>query len=146
MGAAVRLFEAAVLRGRKCREFAIWREAAEECAWSRIARRPTDRARLVRSGERLAALRTYRPASESFAATASLQDARRAYIDVLRAFADEVPDGKLTCTAYTNVRASHPEWPTRNTVALAFGTWDEALGAAGVGRPRQLLASPSRLT
>ena len=58
---------------------------------------------------------------------------REAYIDVLRAFADEVPDGRLTCTAYAHARASHPEWPTRNTLALAFGSWEQALGAAGLG-------------
>ena len=56
-----------------------------------------------------------------------------AYIDVLRAFADEVPDGRLTCTAYAHARASHPEWPTRNTLAMAFGSWEQALSAAGLG-------------
>jgi hypothetical protein len=56
-----------------------------------------------------------------------------AYIDVLGAFADEVPDGRLTCTAYTHARASHPEWPTRNTLALAFETWEQALETAGLG-------------
>jgi hypothetical protein len=56
-----------------------------------------------------------------------------AYLDVLRAFAGELPDGRLTCTAYAHARASHPEWPTRNTLALAFGTWQQALDAAGLG-------------
>ena len=58
--------------------------------------------------------------------------ARHAYIDVLRAFADEVVDGKLTCTAYAQARAGHPDWPTRNTLALAFGSWEQALAAAGL--------------
>jgi hypothetical protein len=133
LAATVRLFEAAVLRGRKRREFEVWREAAEERVWARIARRPTDRARLGLAGDRLAALRTYRPPRESSVAPAPARDARQAYIDVLRAFADEVPDGRLTCTAYTLARASHPEWPTRNTLAVAFGTWEQALGAAGLG-------------
>ena len=133
MGAAVRLFEAAVLRGRKRREFDVWREAAEERAWSRIARRPADRARLTRARDRLAGVRAYRPAPQSFAAVEPARDARRAYIDVLRAFAHKVPDGSLTCSAYAHARASHPEWPTRNTLALAFGTWEQALEAAGLG-------------
>jgi len=51
---------------------------------------------------------------------------------VLRAFADELPEGKLTCTAYAAARAGHPEWPTRNTVAMAFGSWERALAAAGL--------------
>jgi hypothetical protein len=53
MGAAVRLFEAAELRGRKRREFEVWREAAQE-------------------------------------------------------------------------------WPTRNTLTVAFETWEKALAAAGL--------------
>jgi hypothetical protein len=133
MGAAVRLFDAAVLRGRKRREFEVWREAAEERVWARIARRPADRARLGRAGDRLAALRTYHPPREPLVATDPARAAKQAYIDVLRAFADEIPDGRLTCTAYAHARASHPEWPTRNTLALAFGSWEQALGAAGLG-------------
>jgi len=118
MPATVRLFEAAVLRGRKRREFEAWRAAAEERVWARIARRPADRARIGLAGDRLPALRTYRPPTESFVATERARDARQAYIDVLRAFADELPDGMLTCAAYTLARASHPEWPTRNTLAV----------------------------
>jgi hypothetical protein len=53
-------------------------------------------------------------------------------IDVLRAFAEELPDGKLTCTAFAHAREGRPEWPTRNTLALAFGTWEQALAAAGL--------------
>jgi LAGLIDADG endonuclease len=133
MGAAVRLFEAAVLRGRKRREFDVWRDIAEERVWARMAGRPADRARLERAGRRLAALRTYQPPRESFATADPGRGAREAYIDVLRAFADEVPGGRLTCTGYTHARARHPTWPTRNTLAVAFGSWQRALAAAGLG-------------
>jgi hypothetical protein len=136
MGEAVRLFEAAQLRGRKRREFEVWREAAEERAFARLAGRRWDRARVEYVAGRLTALREYRhpvhppgPAGTEVAA----RDARLAYVDVLRAFAAEVPDGKLTSTKYTRSRAGHPEWPTRNTLARAFGTWEEALAAAGLG-------------
>jgi hypothetical protein len=70
---------------------------------------------------------------EPFVASEPARDAQKAYLDVLRAFAGEVPDGRLTCTAYAHARASHPEWPTRNTLSLAFGSWEQALGAAGLG-------------
>jgi hypothetical protein len=133
MGAAVRLFEAAVLRGRKRREFEVWREAAEERAWARIAGRAPDRARLERVGDRLAVLRAYRHPRESVAAAEPARDARRAYIHVLRAFSEELPDGRLTCTAYAKASAGHPEWPTRNTLTTAFGSWRRALVAAGLG-------------
>ena len=78
-------------------------------------------------------LRTYHPPPEPLLATDAARAAREAYIDVLRAFADELPDRRLTCTAYAHARASHPEWPTRNTLAMAFGSWEQALGAAGLG-------------
>jgi hypothetical protein len=133
LGAAVRLFEAATLRGRKRREFEAWRDAAEERVWARIGPRRPDRARLEDAGDRLAALRTYRPAPTPMATIAPARAARQAYLEVLRAFAGEVPDSRLTCTAYAHARASHPEWPTRNTLALAFGTWQQALDAAGLG-------------
>ena len=130
MGAAIRIFEAAVLRGRKRREFDVWREAAEDAVGAEAPRR-RDRARLGQAEPPGSPARVPR-AGEPFVAT-TRADARRAYIDVLRAFADEVPDGRLTCTAYAHARASHPEWPTRNTLALAFGSWEQALGAAGLG-------------
>ena len=134
--AAVRLFEAAGLRGRKRREFEAWREAAEERGFARLAGRRWDRARVQRVADRLAALREYRgprhPPAPADAATAA-DVARRAYVDVLRTFADETPEATLTCTAYARARAGHPEWPTRNTLTAAFGSWEKALAAAGLG-------------
>jgi hypothetical protein len=136
MGEAVRLFEAAELRGRKRREFEVWREAAEERAFARLAGRRWDRERVQYVADQLTALREYRhprhpPGPAETDVTA--RDARLAYVDVLRAFAAEVPDGKLTSTKYAHSRAGHPEWPTRNTLAAAFGTWQQALAAAGLG-------------
>jgi DNA-binding MarR family transcriptional regulator len=145
---AICLFEAAQLRGRKRREFEVWRQAAHERAGARLARRPWDRPRVERVAGELAAMRAYRHPAEIPAATRSAadDDARRAYAQVLRAFADEMTNGALTCTAYAQARERHPEWPTRNTIALAFGGWTEALRAAGVGsrlsaRSRTIAAS-----
>ena len=122
------------LRGRKRREFEVWRHAAEERGFARLAGRRWDRARVRHVAVRLAAMRVYcGPTSPGAAGAADAADhARRAYVDVLRAFADETPDGTLTCTAYTRARAGHPEWPTRNTLTGAFGSWEQALAAAGL--------------
>jgi hypothetical protein len=136
LGAAVGLFEAAQLRGRKRREFEVWREAAEERVFARLAGRRWDRTRVEHVAGRLTALREYREPPDPVGpagAEAAARDARRAYIGVLRAFADEVPAGKLTCTAYVHARGRHAEWPTRNTLARAFGSWEQALAAAGLG-------------
>jgi hypothetical protein len=58
---AVKLFEAAELRGRKRREFEVWREAAHERAFAKIGGRRWDRARVEGVAKRLKALRAYRP-------------------------------------------------------------------------------------
>jgi MarR family transcriptional regulator, transcriptional regulator for hemolysin len=131
---AICLFEAAQLRGRKRREFEVWRRAAHERASARRARRRWDRARVEGVAAQLRALRPYRHPSEPAPDTGAgaWDDARGAYADVLRAFAAEVPDGRLTCTAYARVRERHPEWPMRNTITLAFGVWAAALRAAGL--------------
>ena len=66
------------------------------------------------------------------------RDAREAYIDVLRAFADEVPDGRLTCTAYASARE-----PSRVADAEHARDGVRELGAGlgpRIGRPRQLVA------
>jgi hypothetical protein len=59
--------------------------------------------------------------------------ARNAHIQLLRTFAAESAEGNLTASAYARARESHPEWPTRNTIAAAFGGWASALEAAGLG-------------
>ena len=136
LASAICLFEAAQLRGRKRREFGVWRHAAYERANARLARRRWDRARVAAVADRLRALRAYRHPAEPPAPETSVDaqvDARSAYVDVLRTFAAETPDGPLTCTAYARAREGHPEWPMRNTIALAFGGWAEALRAAGLG-------------
>jgi hypothetical protein len=133
---AVRLFEAAELRGRKRREFEVWREAAHECAFAKVAGRRWDRSRVRTVAERLTALRVYRPPPDVVAASPApdpSDEPRSAYLQVLQSFAAEVPEAMLTATAYAQVRERHPEWPTRNTVASAFGGWARALEAAGLG-------------
>jgi LAGLIDADG DNA endonuclease family protein len=135
LAAAVDLFEAAQLRGRKRREFEVWREAAHERAFAKIGGRRWDRARIQRVAEGLAELRVYRQPQAAISPASrrdAERDARRAYVTVLRAFAAEVIDGPLTCSGYARARSRHPQWPTRNTITLAFGSWAEALRAAGL--------------
>lgn len=133
---AVRLFEAAELRGRKRREFEVWREAAHERAFAKVGGRRWDRSRVKAVAERLTALRVYRPPRDARGATSASDprcEARSAYLQVLQALAVEAREGNLTATTYARARERHPEWPTRNTIAAAFGGWAQALGAAGLG-------------
>jgi hypothetical protein len=133
---AVQLFEAAELRGRKRREFEVWREAAHERAFAKVGGRRWDRSRVKAVAERLTALRVYRPPPDALEAT-NVSDrrgeARSAYLQVLQAFAAEAPEGNLTATKYARARERHPEWPTRNTIAAAFDGWARALEEAGLG-------------
>ena len=136
LAAAVRLFEDAQLRGRKRREFEVWRDAAHERAFAKVGGRRWDRARVPAAAERLTALRACRPPRDPARATSvgeARHAARNAHLLVLRAFAAEGVHDELTATAYTRARETHPDWPHRNTIALAFGGWARALDAAGLG-------------
>jgi MarR family transcriptional regulator for hemolysin len=143
---AICLFDAAQLRGRKRREFEVWRQAAHERACARPARRRWDRGRVEGVAERLRALRPYRHPNDGAPTTRAHaeHDARSAYANVLRAFADGSPSGALTCTAYARARENHPEWPNRNTITLAFGGWAEALRGAGLGERLHARSSGTR--
>jgi hypothetical protein len=123
---AIALLDAAVLRGRKRREFEAWRIGAAEYARGR------DGDAAVIDAAR-AALHEARAYVERDVVLPSQGPAETAYVEVLGALAAEVPDGKLTATAYERARERHPEWPTRNTIASAFGGWARALEAAGLG-------------
>ena len=108
-------------------------EAPSERAWARLAARPSIARRLSGQG-RLEALRAYRPQrTVSRPASASARDARRPTSASCAPSPRRCPDGRLTCTAYARARAGHPEWPTRNTLTTAFGSWERALAAAGLG-------------
>jgi hypothetical protein len=72
-------------------------------------------------------------------------EARSAYLQVLQAFAAEAPEGELTATTYARARERHREWPTRNTIAAAFGGWARALDAAGLGSRASGRARATRL-
>lgn len=115
--------DAAILRGRKRREFDAWRRGAIEFTRGR----DRDRAALASAREALMGARAYveRPLPPP-----PHRSARDAYAEVLRAFADEAADGLLSTNAYKRARERHPDWPTRNTIARAFGSWAQALRAA----------------
>jgi hypothetical protein len=122
----IALLDAAWLRGRKRREFSAWRMGAAE-----FARGPERDERIVESAA--SALREARSYVEREIVLPAPISGHEAYVAVLRAFAAEEPAATLTATAYTRAREDHPEWPTRDTIALAFGGWARALEAAGLG-------------
>jgi LAGLIDADG endonuclease len=123
---AIALLDAAVLRGRKRREFDAWRIGAAEYARGR------DRDNTVVAAAR-AALQEARSYVEREIVLPTGASGQDVYVAVLRALAAEEPVGKLTATTYERARERHPEWPTRNTIAAAFGGWARGLEAAGLG-------------
>jgi hypothetical protein len=141
------LFESAPLLGRKARQYRAWRPGAQAIAEAIIDNVPLNE-RLVEEARRaLAHATAYRPPGTALRTDNGLSAARTAYLDVLRQWADSV-DGPLSCGAYSSTRRSeHPDWPKRETIAEAFGSWYGALQSAGLAdraaRPRP--ARPPRV-
>jgi LAGLIDADG DNA endonuclease family protein len=127
---AVRILDQAGLRGRKAREFAVWRSGALEFAAAKAERR---RRRATVVSEACAALRQLR----TYAGSADLSTPTRQQVQTERCLqalrsAAKTTSGPLTVTAYVAQRREHPEWPNRNTVARVFGSWTDAMRAAGL--------------
>ena len=120
------------LTGRKLRELEIWAAAVDELdRAARLhvhARRPL----LERVRARLAAARAYHPAQRADLLELPRRDLRSESLAALRTWAHEQA-GALSCTAYMRWRRDRPEAPVRNAVVRQFGSWHQALAAAGLG-------------
>jgi hypothetical protein len=125
------LFESAPLLGRKARQYRAWRPGAQAIAEAIIDKRPLSEPFVEGARRALAYATAYRPPSEPLSVDRGISAARGAYLEVLREWAGSV-EGTLSCGAYAEARAQHPDWPTRNTIAEAFGTWHNALRSAGL--------------
>jgi hypothetical protein len=132
---AIELLDAAGLRGRKQRQYLAWREGAREVAAASLAGRPPDPEVVRAAKDALAAATAYKPRlATPHPKDDAWQLARASYVSVLRQWAGTC-DGKLSCTRYARERREHhPYWPTRNTITAAFGSWHQALEAAGLFR------------
>jgi hypothetical protein len=136
----IALFESATLLGRKARQYRAWRPGAQAIAEAIIDKSPLNEQLVVRARRALAHATAYRPPGTVLRTDSGLSAARTAYLDVLRQWAESV-DGPLSCGAYSSVRRSeHPDWPKRETIAEAFGSWYGAMQSAGLAaraiRPR----------
>jgi LAGLIDADG endonuclease len=136
----IELFESAPLLGRKARQYRAWRPGAQAIAEAIIGQGPLDALLVDESRRALAHATAYRPPRTPLRTDPGLSAARSAYLQVLRQWANSV-DGPLSCGAYASARrGEHPDWPKRETIAEAFGSWYDALGAAGfaarAARPR----------
>ncbi len=128
---AIALLDGGGLLGRKHRQFRAWRPGAEAVSLAKLARGPVDESVVASSRRALAEATRYAPPTEPLPVNPGYGDARNAHLDVLRMWAASV-DGRLTCTAYEAARTVHRHWPKRDTIALAFGGWYEALRSAGL--------------
>ena len=128
----IALFESAPLLGRKARQYAAWRPGAKAIATAIVNKSALDDAVVTQARAALAHATAYRPPSRRLAADSGLSAAHAAYLEVLRSWANRV-DGPLSVLGYAAARRDrNPEWPTRNTIAEAFGGWYEALSCAGL--------------
>ena len=119
------------LTGRKLRQLAVWGDAVEELnRAARCSARPRREA-LESAGERLRNLRVYRPPVRPALLQLPRRDLKAEALAALREWS-RASAGKLSATEYMRWRREHPDAPARNTIARAFGSWYEALSAAGV--------------
>jgi hypothetical protein len=112
-------------RGRVLRIYEAWRELV----LLRDRRRRSTRQELALE---VRTRRAYKPGLETIIRPDRIESRRARHVTVLRAWASET-DGARTSTAYESWRrAAHPDAPTRDTVAAAFGSWVAALDATGL--------------
>lgn len=107
---AVSLLERAGLRGRKAKEFALWRPAALELAAAHAQRRRPQKSVVSDAAAAVHDARRYRPGSDAPAPYHRERQAERC-VEALRATAQETP-GALTVTAYSALRKAHRTGPT----------------------------------
>jgi LAGLIDADG endonuclease len=111
-------------RGRVLRIYEAWRELVL------LEDRKSGRRRSLAA--RVRERRAYTPGLEWIETVKAVELRRRRHIAVLQDWAAHT-DGRLTATAYEAWRRwSRPEAPKRETIAAAFGSWIEALEAAGL--------------
>ena len=131
------VLDAAVLRGRKRREFEAWRDRRRRV---RPRARWRDDIPFIRGKGQPVACALARVHRAPGRAAELADPPTEAYIDVLRAGSPhEVPTAgwaHLHQTTRTRARVIS-SGRRRNTLALAFGSWEQALGAAGLGARRR---------
>jgi hypothetical protein len=115
----------AQMRGRKANELEVWSRAVAE---RRAAREQRRRANLDDLIAEFRSARTYRP-GVLLQPSRHSEDRRAETLRILRVWAEE-ERGLLSCARYAAARRAG--WPTRNTIAQRFGSWDAALRTAGL--------------
>jgi hypothetical protein len=122
--ALTRVLDNYLPRGRVLRIYEAWRELVL------LRERRHGQRRLLAAEVR--ERRAYKPGLERIEAVDAVASRRRRHIQVLLAWAAD-SDGPRTGTAYEEWRRTSPrDAPTRNTIAAAFGSWREAVTAAGL--------------
>lgn len=127
MDTAVRVLNAAGLRGRKLRQYLAWRPAAIEAGSASRENRPIDPDVVATAKTALKLASRYRSEAD-FVPDPEPFNAESEYALVLADWASNF-SGRPTATAYERDRLWY--WPDRNTLARVFGSWAAAAAAAG---------------
>jgi hypothetical protein len=121
--------DAAGVRGRKLRQYRAWRPAALEIGEASLQRRPRDLDLIAAARTALRQASEYVPELVVTRDPPTEREVRDAYAGVLRQWAATTTQ-RITAMVYEAER--DPFWPSRNTIARAFGSWAAALAAAGL--------------
>ncbi len=119
-------------RGRAGHVYVAWRELV-------LLERRTGAARAALAAD-IRRRRTYRPELSRFPATTGRDRSRQRCLDALKWWAEsrETPGSAVDYAVWR--REVEPRPPTRNTIARVFGSWSNALKAAGISRERAMSA------
>jgi Homing endonuclease associated repeat len=131
LGALRDLLWSARLPGRKLEQMEIWASAVDELERAARSRRHPRRELLERTRERLTEARASHPPRRAELLELPRRDLRSESLVALRTWSREHP-GRLSCVEYASWRRRQRGHPTRDTIVRQFGSWHQALAAAGL--------------
>ena len=117
--------------GQQGRVYSAWRRLLDEAARREGRRRSEVQKQRRRELAWLVRLERVYVAQPPLPRTDRRAERRARCVEALQAWRSQRP-ASYTAPSYERARRQNPAWPTRNTVAMTFGSWINALEAGGL--------------